>query len=267
MKESFQRLIAWSKQHPYLAGVILLGIVVLAYLTIKRGGLSSSSVSYDVGAPETNATPDPGAALGSSDLSNLGTLPTLPANDSGGSDGGGAGGGFGGGGAGENGGGYSSFDMAMPDPMPLTGSYALSMGSPVSSVSSESLQSFSPREEVEPRRIQASASAGRLNTTPTGKPSPSGGVKGEKQQPTAARPDRTPAQVVNDKDNPNKHAASIGGGVKGEKQQPTAARPNRTPVIQPKPATRTPAEMVGKPKYFTGYYKGVVYAAGYPVRR
>ena len=71
MKESFERIVAWAKEHPYLAGLILVGVIVLAWYASRNagnggGGFSSAEVSDD----------------------------TLPPGDF-------AGGGFGGGGAGE----------------------------------------------------------------------------------------------------------------------------------------------------------------------
>lgn len=71
MKESFERIVAWSKEHPYLAGLILVGVIVLAWYASRNagnggGGFSAAEVSDD----------------------------SLPPGDF-------AGGGFGGGGAGE----------------------------------------------------------------------------------------------------------------------------------------------------------------------
>lgn len=74
MKESFQKIVAWAKEHPYMAAAILAGVVFLAWWTVKNGGGNGGGGSGGYTAmPEG----DPSGGLAAS--GGFGALPGLPA--------------------------------------------------------------------------------------------------------------------------------------------------------------------------------------------
>jgi hypothetical protein len=105
LKETAQRVIAWSRQHPYIAAAILAGIVLLAWLTIRNrkddnggGSAGNFSVGDEPGGGLGAAMPSAGSAGGGvgaggvggfEDLANLPvtestTVNTVPASSGGG---------------------------------------------------------------------------------------------------------------------------------------------------------------------------------------
>jgi hypothetical protein len=134
MKESLARLTAWAKQHPYIAGLLVIAVVFLAYLTIKnRGSGGGETIQSDQGTGDQSSDLGSGsdnAPLGSDSLSNLGGSPVeVPAaveNN--------GGGGLSGEGASDH------YGMSTPPAYSIDqGSYAMAQGVPVSSTSMDTL--------------------------------------------------------------------------------------------------------------------------------
>lgn len=91
MKESFQRLVEWAKEHPWITALILGGVALLAYLTYKNGwfgmgGGSSASTVPDSstiasgadtsGGGSASTVPDSSTVASGADTSGGGTTPT-----------------------------------------------------------------------------------------------------------------------------------------------------------------------------------------------
>lgn len=78
MKESFQRLVQWARDHPWLTALILGGVALLAYLTYKNGWFGIGSGGSSVSTVPDSSTVAGGADTGtggggSSDLGSLGS--------------------------------------------------------------------------------------------------------------------------------------------------------------------------------------------------
>jgi len=241
MKESMERLVVWAKAHPYIAGALVIAVVVLAYITIKRGGggggFSGSTIS-DV----SNDAP-----LGSSDLSDL----DVPSSGGGGGsstdeagnsmpspvttgEGSPAGGG-------SNSGGFESLenqpvDYAADIP-PVT--YAIAAGVPVASMQSNSLLGATATGGVK-KATAADDVKKQISATATG------GVKGG-----AVKQVSKPIQ------------ATATGGVKGGVVKQVSKPIQAVATGGVKSTPKTHAELAGLYKYYTGTSKGVRYLLGY----
>lgn len=229
MKESLERIKAWAKQHPYLAGVILLGVLFLAYLAIKRGGGGGGFSSGPI-----EPAPEPGGK--SADLSGLGsggdtgtsaggfspveTVPAYAGNGSGNGDG-------------SYPGGLEVFAPRIPEPV-YSGSSAPGNGS---IFNGNSLQS--PQLSM-------------LITNPAGDP-----VKSFHPATTSKAREAALARVTQTARTPE--AAKITDPKKASALNAPGEQKGKQ-----KNADMTPAQKVGKGRYFTGYWQGVYYIAGYP---
>lgn len=230
MKDSMERIVKWAKAHPYLAGAILIGVVVLAWLTIKRGGFGGGGQSVtQTDQPDTTDSGIP--PLSSPDLSALGgdtsaSIP-VPGNGGGGTD---------------SAGNTTDFDQAPTYNDIPTGSYAYATGSPVSSLSmsSGSLASFGSdaaglgKASAGTAQGKSAAGLGRASAGVATEKKASGIAQAIAARPELATASRNPAASL------GKASAGTGSGL-------------------------TPAEKIGKGRNFTGIVNGVRYYMGYLV--
>lgn len=228
MKEKFQQIIAWAKEHPWLAGGILGGIVLVIWLAIRNGWLGGggggggevSMPSGDGGEgatlpdlanlPDTSALPPGVSEIGQSSEPIPVSLPNMA-------------------------GGMESFlpDTAFSgfDPLP---SYPLEGG----------IFSGAP--------VMTNQSAALINSAPLESFISSSPVAGIKRPQTA--PIETPSLVSYISASPVAGMAKPGGG----------SSLSKTTSGKGGGKVKTPSQEVGKGAKFTGLYNGIYYVDGYP---
>lgn len=248
IKESFSRLVAWAKEHPYIAALILAAVGFLAWWTIKQGGGSGGSGGDGLAAADPSG--DGGAAvtsdlgIGQGDTGGFSgegvTLPDLaPVADYGFS---------------QNSNGFSDFgyippiDAGIPvgfsDPgiyagVPISSAPLASMGVSGYSVGGGLAQSASNPAADILAGVSGYSAGGKLALAGGGA---SGGLNATAGGGVASQ-------------SPASSTAGVGGGQNIDTHDRSPA-----PVSNP-----TPAMLVGKGRHFTGTFQGIRYVDGYPV--
>ncbi len=261
MREYFQKIIAWAKAHPWLAAGILGGIVLVLWLAIRNGWFGGGG-----GDGETAAVPDGGGGgIGATpDLSNLPDMSALP------------GGGIG----------------TAPNPIPVginmpaspsslpasstfsdlpsyptEGSYAggyplaSSQGATLAEIGAPSPQVIQSSVSQAVAKIAKSASQGSNNTPSSDAikksvSQVSNNIANSYKQQKPPKEDKknnkskSPSPVVIQSSVTDAMAKIAGGASQGTSQN--------------KSSGKTPAQLLGKGKNFTGWINGVHYVNGYP---
>lgn len=230
MKESIERIKAWAQKHPYLAAAILLGVGLLAYLAIKRGGGGGGfGGNGSEAAPEPSPTGETGLPLGLGSGGDNGTsgggfqpVETSPEQTS-----------------------PAGLEVYTPGPMKYPtipeispSGYPMLDGSPITSPSMSMLVSSSTGQAVtnEPK---AQSMAPKVTSAKVS------GLDPKAQSAAKSKPI-------------NKGSVSVVGF------DPKKASQGLPQTTQTQKDGQTPAQKLGKGKYFTGYYNGVYYVLGYP---
>lgn len=277
MKESLSRIAAWAKAHPWLAGLIGVGVLLAVYFTLKRGGLgggasmASAEGGPQVAQPYPDFTASGGAGLppfggGSGDYGSFTPLPpeTAPVEPG---AGGGSSGGF-------SGFGYGG-DYAYVPP-PVENSYPITMGGgAVNSDSYNNLSQYEPGAETDRSGMAAAIAAhpAIVNARkPTNEVTPYAPRGSQIQEALRKHPNVARMAKPVHKPKPPKNTGVYAPRPSGIAQSLTV-HPQVTSMAKPMPKTKppastytkTPAELKGLYRYYTGMWGGITYVLGYPV--
>lgn len=245
MKQSLARITAWAKKHPWLAGAIVLGVIVLGYLVYKRSGGGGGSSGETMTAAEL-----PESSTDVSPIPSMGDIPSPV-----------------------TGGGSSSTPSSDLDISPSTGQ-----------IEPTSFPEFASTPPATAGEFGGGWVAPDLGETISASFAPPSGAVTETLQ-SAKGLGMAKASVTGTlKKEPVKQASALGktkGGILGGKTQPEDVRPARqatgtttssgvikkfTPKQTPKTRPgRTPAERLGLYWLYTGPYNGFWYSFGYPI--
>ncbi len=243
MRESMQRIVTWAKAHPWLAALIVGLVILLGYLVYKRsssgGGARDEAAGFELGEGTGAVSPIPADMGGISSPVTSGGLSTIPSTDLGL--------------------GVSGAQTQTPIPAAsvpvfsaadLTGFGGAGWTPPAIGTLTGQLTSPKP---------PASLTSGGI---PTRKVEPgSTRLRGEgtfaPEEVEVAKPAvRTSARVP-------RAIAAARTITKPSIMPRTSARVPRAAAPK-QTAPRTPAELRGLSRYYTGIYGGVRYVLGYP---
>lgn len=236
IKQSTAKMVELAKKHPTISGAIILLVVFLGYIAYKRSGQSGDE---DETMSDPAVSQDMGSGMFGGGGSGGGGVPDFtgggdPAEVLGTGGGGGLENVFSGGG----GGGGSSYvpDYSIPD---VFTSYDVSPTyTPPANIP---IESYVPATGMS-GAVQAILPSANLAT-----------------QSTIVKQVEKTASVAAQKPSPG--VAKVNS--QAPKSQPAPKKTESKPAKSSK--GKTPAELVGKGKNFTGYYLGIYYVLGYPL--
>ena len=231
LKQSFTNIRAWVKEHPYAAVAILGGVIFLGWYASKHARAGDGPLS--ISAPSEAESPA--------------TLDSL-------------GGGLGGGGFADILSDLNTSASPIPTPSPVTSIPTMTgagMGSSLSPIPSLSQTFGLPASVSNPVLVSGAGSAQGIATAPAGLSGPQ--ILNGITTYTMPGGRAASAQILGLEDKAGQKHKAPGKGIKERVQK------NNPLAKAGKGSGKTPAQLVGKGRFFTGVYQGIYYINGYPI--